>query len=101
MLNVVTGIFVDTALTRAHRMKDNITVNNACRLFTLLDIDHTGQISEKEFESQLDSQPMQEYLAEIDVDVSEAKWLFEILDINGTGTIDFDEFLSGCLRLKG
>lgn len=101
MLNVVTGVFVDTALTRANRMKDNITVNNACRLFTLLDIDRTGQISVLEFESQLESQPMQEYLAEIDVDVSEAKWLFEILDINSTGTIDFDEFLSGCLRMKG
>jgi uncharacterized membrane protein len=100
-LNVITGVFVDTAMTRAHRMKDVATVNNACRIFDALDENHTGMITEEEFESQLYSDAMQEYLAEIDVDVSEAKWLFEILDINDTGSIDFDEFLSGCLRLRG
>lgn len=101
LLNVVTGVFVDSAVTRAHRMKDITVVNTACRLFDLLDLDQTGKISEEEFESQLYTEPMQEYLADIDVDVSEAKWLFEILDIDRTGAIDFDEFLSGCLRLRG
>eukprot|EP00927_Polykrikos_kofoidii_P084329 TRINITY_DN8850_c0_g2_i1.p1 TRINITY_DN8850_c0_g2~~TRINITY_DN8850_c0_g2_i1.p1 ORF type:complete len:768 (+),score=103.33 TRINITY_DN8850_c0_g2_i1:77-2305(+) len=101
ILNVVTGTFVDTALERAASSKEIRTVNSAKELFDKLDLDKRGSISVVEFQSQLDTPLMSEYLREIDVDPSEASFLFEILDINDSGHIDCDEFLSGCVRLKG
>merc|ERR1712039_323816 len=31
----------------------------------------------------------------------EAKWLFRLLDIHDSGWVELEEFLSGCLRLRG
>eukprot|EP00927_Polykrikos_kofoidii_P005603 TRINITY_DN12221_c0_g1_i1.p1 TRINITY_DN12221_c0_g1~~TRINITY_DN12221_c0_g1_i1.p1 ORF type:complete len:760 (+),score=126.69 TRINITY_DN12221_c0_g1_i1:42-2321(+) len=101
VLNVVTGTFVDTALERAQSSKEIRTVSSARELFEKLDLDQKGSISVGEFQSQLTAPIMCEYLREIDVDPSEAPFLFEILDINNSGCIDCDEFLSGCVRLKG
>merc|ERR1719364_90285 len=55
----------------------------------------------KTFQSQLDQPNMKAYFRAIDVDVSEAKGLFRLLDLDGSGFIDAEEFLSGCLRLRG
>merc|ERR550537_1648760 len=53
------------------------------------------------FESQVDRPNMKEYFRAIDVDPSEAKGLFRLLDMDGSGTINAEEFLNGCLRLRG
>merc|ERR1719498_1208064 len=61
----------------------------------------SGVMTWKTFESQLDKPNMQAYFRAIDVDPSEAKGLFRLLDLDGSGSIDAEEFLSGCLRLRG
>jgi len=35
------------------------------------------------------------------MDTQEADLLFRIVDEDGTGTIDVDEFMSGCMMLRG
>jgi len=44
---------------------------------------------------------MREYFKAIDVDPSEAKGLFRLLDIDSSDALDAEEFLGGCLRLRG
>eukprot|EP00747_Dinoflagellata_sp_TGD_P038907 gnl/TRDRNA2_/TRDRNA2_139950_c1_seq1.p1 gnl/TRDRNA2_/TRDRNA2_139950_c1~~gnl/TRDRNA2_/TRDRNA2_139950_c1_seq1.p1 ORF type:complete len:374 (-),score=69.36 gnl/TRDRNA2_/TRDRNA2_139950_c1_seq1:11-1132(-) len=101
MMNVVTGVFVDTALQRAREEKEITLVSQARKLFATLDQSNDGVIHFSEFERHMGTQEMQKLLREIDVDPSEARCLFEILDMNGEGSIDGEEFLSGCVRLQG
>merc|ERR1712110_34088 len=54
-----------------------------------------------EFEHQLGSPQMETYFKSLDLDTSEAKGLFSLLDIEETGAVDAEDFIMGCLRLRG
>merc|ERR1719321_1048174 len=41
------------------------------------------------------------YFESVDLDVAEAKGLFKLLDRNGNGVVEAEEFVLGCLRLRG
>merc|ERR1712232_1098111 len=41
------------------------------------------------------------YFKALDIDATEAKGLFELLDADGSGDVALEEFVTGCLRLKG
>merc|ERR1712084_73890 len=55
----------------------------------------------QDFQNHLDKKVMQEYFKALDVDLSEAKGIFDLLDLTGSGSVDAEEFLSGCMRLRG
>jgi len=101
VMNIVTGVFVETALQRGREDKDIYMINQLRDLFGLLDANGNGMISLIELEEHLDSPKLEAFLKEIDIDVSEARNLFLLLDRDSDGRIDADEFLSGCLRLRG
>lgn len=101
VFNVVTGVFVETALASAKEDKDVYMVNHLRNIFMSSDANRDGTIDWEEFESQLDNKQFREYFKAIDVDISEARGIFRLLDASDTGQIDAEEFLSGCLRLKG
>merc|ERR1712048_847160 len=100
-MNVVTGVFVESALLIAKRDKDIYMVNSVRSLFAKTDDDASGTISWDEFEQKLDTPEMTEYFKMIDVDMSEARGIFSLLDIDKSGQIESEEFLSGCMRLTG
>lgn len=58
-------------------------------------------ITWEDFQASLDTKEMKELFNAIDLDISEAHCVFKILDLDDDGTLDADEFLSGCLRLRG
>jgi hypothetical protein len=101
VMNVITGVFVESAFQKSKVDKENYTVAYVRSLFLKTDIVQSGEITWKQFKSQLKTQDMQELFRSIDLDVSEAKGVFHLLDLNGNGLINADEFLSGCLRLRG
>jgi len=101
VLNVVTGIFVDTALKSAKADKDAYMVNQVWDLFTHTDYDASGRVHWEEFKEALDTVEMQEYFKEIDVDLAEAKVIFKLLDVDNEGALKPMDFLSGCMRLRG
>lgn len=101
MLNVITGVFVESALLTAKTDKDLYMVNHVRNLFKKVDIDNSGCISWSEFEKALANPEMLEIFKQVDMDVSEAESLFRLLDVDDTGTIDVDEFITGCSRLRG
>eukprot|EP00440_Ansanella_granifera_P037803 gb/GFBE01041009.1/.p1 GENE.gb/GFBE01041009.1/~~gb/GFBE01041009.1/.p1 ORF type:complete len:321 (+),score=59.66 gb/GFBE01041009.1/:1-963(+) len=101
VLNVVTGTFVQSAITRGEEVKDMQRVTEARRLFRCLDDDASGRITYAEMQKHMEEPAVQAYFRNLDVDLSEANLLFDMLDVDGSGYIHFEEFLNGCIRLQG
>lgn len=101
VLNIVTGVFVETALRNAKDDKDYFMINNVRELLINTEGDKKGYLRWSDFESQLDSLQMKEYFKAIDVDLSEARNLYTLLDRDKTDHVDAEEFFKGCLDLRG
>merc|ERR1712187_744736 len=101
MGNVITGLFVEAALTNTATENDIEMVNSMRQLFEEVDFAETGQMTWEQFESQLSTPGMEMYFRAIDLDMSEARGLFKLLDLDESGSISVDEFVMGCLRLRG
>lgn len=111
MLNVLTGIFVDSAThisaldeelvieqVEADKLK---TINHIKHIFRELDKDSDGLLTPEEMRAVIESEHIHGFLKSIDIEPSQAKAFFEILDADHNGLLSIDEFMSGCLRIKG
>lgn len=101
LMNVITGVFVESAMRTAEEDKRRLLINQMRQLFEGADVDHSGTISWDEFQTQMENPQMQTYLKAIDLHQEEARELFHLLDIDGSGEIDAVDFVNGCLRLHG
>jgi len=101
MMNVVTAVFVESAMGTANLDKEQHLVQQLRQLFVTVDEDESGMISWEEFEHRLDDDDMAKYFKALELDVCEAKGLFTLLDVDNLGEILIEEFVSGCLRLRG
>mmetsp|Transcript_18564 Transcript_18564/g.32038 ORF Transcript_18564/g.32038 Transcript_18564/m.32038 type:complete len:216 (+) Transcript_18564:162-809(+) len=101
MLNTITGVFVESSIRSARDQTDNFMLNTVREAFLAAGGSITGVMTAEGLETQLNTPHMKAYFKSIDVDTSQARGLFLLLDRDGSGEIDFEEFLSGCLRLRG
>jgi len=101
VMNVVTGLFVESAMERAQEVRQSTLVAKIRRVFASLDLDTSGCISSSEFEAHAEDPVVADYFQAMDIAPSEAKCVFSMLDSDGSGIIDFEEFMHGCLRLQG
>jgi hypothetical protein len=101
MMNLVTGIFVESARENIREDQDYKLVNAVRELFLKSDTERTGEITQEEFIDQVCNPLMEEYFKSIDLDISEAPAFFQLLDSSKNGKIDSEEFVHGCLRLRG
>jgi len=101
MLNVISGIFLETAMEIARDEREDFVVCNARLVFSAADRQKNGTVNWPDFERALNHPDMQNFFEEVDIRISEAKTLFDLLDTSGDGFISADEFLSGCLRVRG
>ena len=97
MMNVVTAIFIETALASAKDDRDGDMVNQLRALFLMTDTDESGMISWEEFNSAVDNPKLSSYFKALDLDIGEARGLFSLLDVENTGQINGEEFVYGCL----
>lgn len=100
-MNVITGVFVEAALKSAKDQQDVYIVHHARELFQNCDPSNSGKLSWDVFHDQISNPEMQMYFRLIDVDPKEAEGLFKLLDLDESGEVDYEEFLNGCLRLRG
>mmetsp|Transcript_67386 Transcript_67386/g.191245 ORF Transcript_67386/g.191245 Transcript_67386/m.191245 type:complete len:138 (-) Transcript_67386:115-528(-) len=70
-------------------------------IFLEMDADRSGTVSREEVSDFCNHERVQHYLTALGLDVHDTERLFELLDVNHDGELDVDEFLDGCLRLKG
>mmetsp|Transcript_148729 Transcript_148729/g.262960 ORF Transcript_148729/g.262960 Transcript_148729/m.262960 type:complete len:627 (+) Transcript_148729:44-1924(+) len=101
MLNVITGVFVESAIQTANEDKKKVLLDNMRSVFQDADMDNSGSITWDEFKSQLENPQLQSFLGAVDLDLREAENLFHLLDVHGRKEIDFDDFVSGAMKIHG
>lgn len=111
VLNVVTGVFCQSAIETAQQNEDLIIqsqiqnkkmyVERIRKCFSEIDTDASGYITIAEFEKHLEKGAVQAYFASLDLDTEDAWTLFKLLDQDEGNLIDIEEFVVGCMRLKG
>ncbi|CAE7234433.1 CACNA1S [Symbiodinium pilosum] len=100
LLNVITGVCVESAVKRGKEDKDTYLVQYVRSVFKRMESSSSGIITWDDFQASLNSRDMKELFKAIDLDISEAHCVFKILDLDDDGTLDADEFLSGAMPLQ-
>jgi len=101
LMNVVTGVFVQTALLSAREEEDAFMTSQIIALFNVADKDGSATISWEEIVESLDDPQTAKEWKSIGVQAEDARYLFKMLDLDGTGEVAFEEFMGGALRLSG
>lgn len=109
LLNVVTGIFVDSAVcTRTEdevietwRSEQKNTCETLRTIFVEGDADASGLMSLVEFRAHLLNPWVRAYFAGLEIDPSDAVSIFTLIAKEGSDEVDIDEFVSGVMKLKG
>merc|ERR1719215_415629 len=100
-MNVVTGVFVESALATARQDRESEVMRQVRRLFDLSDTDGNGLISWPEFACALATESKAKLFKALGIEPSDARGLFVLLDADESGEISVQEFTDGCLRLQG
>mmetsp|Transcript_60103 Transcript_60103/g.140013 ORF Transcript_60103/g.140013 Transcript_60103/m.140013 type:complete len:588 (-) Transcript_60103:138-1901(-) len=111
VLNIVTGVFVDGAIQRSAQERDlrlekekeqkKMYVTMLMDLLEEIDKEGTGTITRSELEEAFQTDVVRYSFSVLDIDIADSNYLFDMLDLDGSGEVDMEEFVSGCLRLKG
>lgn len=111
ILNVVTGVFVETALHVAAMDRDAIIheemqsresyAHSLHDIFLELDRDASDDLTIDEFRMALNDERVLAYFNALQIDFTDIMTLFVLLDRDENGAVNLDEFVRGCMRLKG
>jgi len=101
LMNVVTGVFVQTALLSARDEEDTFMQSQIIVLFSIADKDESATISWDEIEESLDDPSTSKEWKSIGVQAEDARSLFKLLDVERKDEVAFEDFMGGCLRLNG
>jgi len=110
-LNITTGVFVDNAVETARTQRDFLVQKETelkekylaemRDLFMEMDEDGSGTVSMEEVAAYFEDPRVRSYFAALGLDSADTERLFNLLDCDEDGDVGVDEFLDGCLRLKG
>ncbi|CAE7463063.1 NaCP60E [Symbiodinium natans] len=107
VLNVMTGVFCNSAIKAAERDHDTLMQNRhefrqlAHDLFSKMDSSGLGRITISEFERLFDDEAMKAFLETAEINAVDAWTLFASLDVDGDYVISVDEFTERCMQLHG
>lgn len=105
LTNVVTGVFVEGALKSAKQEEEDVMLDTLRRMFWEDDgrapNAHAGCLTKEQFKERLGNPQLARYLQSINVDPKEANMLFTLIDDDNSGMIDYEEWISGCMRIRG
>eukprot|EP00930_Biecheleria_cincta_P008949 TRINITY_DN110562_c0_g1_i1.p1 TRINITY_DN110562_c0_g1~~TRINITY_DN110562_c0_g1_i1.p1 ORF type:complete len:520 (+),score=67.26 TRINITY_DN110562_c0_g1_i1:129-1562(+) len=111
ILNVITGLCCDYAINNANVDRDDAIRSTLKEIdkwkkqfsftFKSLDRDDSGEISSDELAQMLYDQEFNAYLSYLNVSVDDVFDIFDVFDIDGSGQVSLEEFVSGCMKVKG
>eukprot|EP00929_Paragymnodinium_shiwhaense_P044713 TRINITY_DN22931_c0_g1_i1.p1 TRINITY_DN22931_c0_g1~~TRINITY_DN22931_c0_g1_i1.p1 ORF type:complete len:672 (-),score=137.01 TRINITY_DN22931_c0_g1_i1:113-2128(-) len=111
VLNVITGTFCESAAEAARKdvslavqkyRDDRLQLMQRCKaIFQSIDDDGSGELALWEMKPYLDSEPARALFAALDIDITDVRCLFELIDEDGDHRVNIQEFMWGCMQLKG
>jgi len=111
VLNIVTGVFVDSAMQANHECRQVIIneeldakkefLKDLRDLFHEMDQNGDGTITSDEFNTRLGDENVIAYFKALKLDITDTVTLFQLLDVDGSTEVDIHEFLEGCYALQG
>uniref|UniRef100_A0A7S1F9F9 EF-hand domain-containing protein n=1 Tax=Noctiluca scintillans TaxID=2966 RepID=A0A7S1F9F9_NOCSC len=111
VMNIMTGIFVNDALLMAsmdrelveqeQKARSNENIETLHTLFKEIDGDCTGKITLDEIQQIMDRKDVKAIFATVGLEVSNATSFFKLLDVDDSNSLEVDEFVVGCLRIRG
>jgi len=111
LLNIVTGIFVDSTLKTAEADHTVAVIEQMRKeegmrelLSTILgavDADGTGRLTEDEWGELVGNPEVLAFLASVGIDRKSAHRLFKMLDPDGTGIVSLESVVNGCFHIRG
>jgi len=101
LMNLVTGVFVDSALHLSKVDAQRDLLRKVHRAFAATDADSSGRITWEEFRSQMGSEQMNEFFESLEISTARADDLFHLIDQRGDGMLSFEELVIGGTMLQG
>jgi len=112
VLNVVTGVFCNTAIENAKADKDiaimkqmqkhRAQVESLRSVFNDIDCNQSKLVSVAELEEACArDEKFRSFLESMDISTKDIWTLFMIIDADESGEISMDEFVAGCMQLEG
>eukprot|EP00929_Paragymnodinium_shiwhaense_P070327 TRINITY_DN35622_c0_g1_i2.p1 TRINITY_DN35622_c0_g1~~TRINITY_DN35622_c0_g1_i2.p1 ORF type:complete len:554 (+),score=97.71 TRINITY_DN35622_c0_g1_i2:190-1851(+) len=99
VMNIITGIFVDSAIRQTVRAKDVLFSKHLRSLYTDLCGD-SKWISRQNFFHSMTQTKSKQYLRESGLDLYDVAALFDLLDEEDAGMVSADAFIDGIVRLR-
>lgn len=111
IVNVITGVFVTTAMETTSADKDlavmkqlqkyNAQVEDLRSLFTEISGGEHHEVSIEQLRTAMTIPRFRAFLQELGIDGGEVGVLFKLLDADANGLVERDEFVKGCMNLIG
>ncbi|CAJ1365507.1 unnamed protein product [Effrenium voratum] len=108
--NVVTAVFCQSAIEGAQNDQASkiqavladkkVHLQKIKELFRQFGAED-GVITYGMLQEKIDCQEVHDYFSSLGLDISDAWSFFKLLDLDGGGSVEIEEFLMGCLRLRG
>eukprot|EP00930_Biecheleria_cincta_P096366 TRINITY_DN88227_c0_g1_i1.p1 TRINITY_DN88227_c0_g1~~TRINITY_DN88227_c0_g1_i1.p1 ORF type:complete len:632 (+),score=107.76 TRINITY_DN88227_c0_g1_i1:89-1984(+) len=110
-MNVITGFICEQAFATVQRDKEmaveaqvrqkEVYTQKFAELFGTMDNYGTGELTVDELERHIGDDTVKAYFEHLDLDIDKAWDIFRLLDIDESGTVSLEEFVVGCLKLRG
>jgi len=110
VLNVVTGVFVNQAIEAASADKDIATLKQTqqriAHMEQLTDVfneveGQDGLLSISVLEQALEESKLGAFMESLGISTDDVWTLFMLIDVDDSGMVDLEEFVSGCMHLRG
>merc|ERR1711972_267334 len=70
-------------------------------IFSTIDTDRSGDVTFDELEAHIQDDELQAYFSHLNLEIDRAWDIFRLIDKDKSGTVSVEEFVMGCLRLRG
>jgi len=111
VLNVLTSVFVQRAselvkldrdlVIQCQLVSNETFLKEMKAIFEEVDVDSSGTITWEKFREYLENEHVQAYFATQQLDTSDARQLFNLLDSDAREEVKIEDFILGCMRLRG